>query len=391
MKAPSVKTPRVVELAERIEDDIRQRGLKPGDPYINTGQTARMLCVNTNAANRALRLLVQRGLLERKQRKGTFITEPELDPTGLPLRRVQLLVHRDYLKTEGLLADGTVVGMQGELGNAELQFNFMPRSGEEEYVRKLLGEATRSSDMEGFVLIRSSLGVQRLVANSGLPAVVGGMLFPSVPPLPWVDSDNRMMGRLLAERVLRANHGSVLALVRDRVLAGDYPYLDGIRETLSRVGAGVEALILRQLPADHEMIREEVRRVLRQCDPLPGIVARSEPLADGAAAAVESLGLKVGRDVTITLSEWYRRNGEPPPPYPRIRDAVAREGIGRHIGRLLVQRALGRGSVTDHEIIPVTLEEPRESRSQTQDENLGNVVRAPKREANGANHDVNHQ
>jgi len=270
MEAPVVKIPRVVELAQRIEDDIRRRGLKPGDPYINTGQTARMLHVNTNAANRALRLLVQRGLLQRKQRKGTFITEPELDRTALPLHRVHWLVHRNYLKTEGLLADGTVVGMQGELGNAELQFNFMPGRGDEEYVRKLLGEATRSSDMEGFVLIRSSLGVQRLVANSGLPAVVGGMLFPSVPPLPWVDSDNRMMGRLLAEWVLRASHGRVLALVRDRVLAGDYPYLDGIRGPLHRRGIsdrGREFSFhqdVRRLPRRDLQHRDRQRSDLRQ-------------------------------------------------------------------------------------------------------------------------------
>ena len=353
-------SPRVVELADRIEADIRSKGLRAGEPYLSTEETARMLTASTNVVNRALRLLVHRGLIERKQRKGTFVKDPKTNIGESPLRKIHLLVHRDYLKSEGLLADGQMVGMQAELGTAELQFNFMPGTDDEGYVRKLIAEATRSQDMEGFVLIRSSLAVQRLVAQSGLAAVVNGTLFPSVPAMPWIDCDNHMGGCLLAERILQAGHRSVLVLVRDRVLAGDYPFQDGITEALSQAGLGVGALVTRHLPADRDMIREEIRRVLQKNDSLPGIVARSEPLAAGAAAAVESLGLKVGKDVMITLSEWYRRSGDPPPPYPFIRYAIDSEEMGRHTGRLLLQRALGRGAPTDHELIPVTLEEPRE-------------------------------
>jgi DNA-binding LacI/PurR family transcriptional regulator len=310
-----------------------------------------------------LRLLVKRGRLERKQRKGTFVKEPELNSAGPVLRRVHLLVHRNYLKTEGLLADGMVVGIQGELGSAELQFNFMPGSGDEDYVQSLLEEASRSHHKEGFVLVRSSLAVQRLVAQSGLPAVVAGMLYASVPAMPWIDSDNRAAGRLLGERVLRAGHRSVLVLVRDRVLAGDYPFIDGVRDALSQAGAAAEAMIMRHLPVDPEMIREEVRRVLLQIEPLPGIVARSEPLADGAAEAVEAMGLEVGSDVTIALSDWYRRHGSTFPRYPFVRDTITAEDRGRRIARLLARQAVGRGTAAEHEIIPVTFEEPRAPRA----------------------------
>jgi DNA-binding LacI/PurR family transcriptional regulator/DNA-binding transcriptional regulator YhcF (GntR family) len=363
MNMPSAQTPRVVELADRIEADIQRRGLQPGQPYLSTEETVRMLQTSTNVVNRALRLLVKRGRLERKQRKGTFVTEPKHTSTKPTMRRVHLLVHRNYLKTEGLMADGMVVGMQGELGPVELQFNFMPGNGDEDYVGNLLEEATQSEYKEGFVLLRSTLAVQRLVANSGLPAVVSGMLFASVPSMPWIDSDNRAIGRLLAERVLRAGHRTVLVLVRDRVLAGDYPFIDGVRDALSNAGARVDALTLRHLPADSEMVREEVRRVFVQMEPLPGIVARSEPLADGAAEAVEAMGLEVGRDVTITLSDWYCRHGSPFPRYPYARDAITAEERGRRIARLLVRQVFGRAANGEHELIPVTIEEPRPPRA----------------------------
>jgi len=359
MSQTNVKTPKVVKVAERIEADIRKKGLRAGDTYLSTEETAKMLKTGTRVVNNALRLLVQRGRLERKQRKGTFIRDPDSSPDR-PLRRVHLLVQRDYLKTEGLLADGQIVGMQGALGDAELQFNFLPTDGEEAYVQKLVDEARSSSEVEGFVLVRSSMEIQRLIGHTGLPAVVEGMVFPSVPPMPWVDCDQRAAGRLQTERALGTDHQSVLVLMRDRMLAGDYPYLDGIREALSQKGVSVEGFTTRHLPADHEIIREEIRYVLQQSKRLPGIVARSEPLAEGAASAVESLGLKVGEDVTITVGEWYRRASGSRPAYPFIRYAVTTEEIGQRVGRFLVQRALGQGKPTDREIIPVTLEEPRQ-------------------------------
>src|SRR3954466_11480587 len=70
------KVPRILELADKIADDIRKKKLKPGDPYQGTTETAEMLGVSTTAANRAMQVLVKRRLIERRQRKGTFVAVP---------------------------------------------------------------------------------------------------------------------------------------------------------------------------------------------------------------------------------------------------------------------------------------------------------------------------
>src|SRR3954462_3538876 len=103
--------PRIIQLADRIAEDIKQRQLKPGDPYQGTTETAEMLGVSTTAANRAMQVLVKRRLIERRQRKGTFVAVPGAPTAESPLRRVHLIVHENYLRTEGLLADGIIVGM----------------------------------------------------------------------------------------------------------------------------------------------------------------------------------------------------------------------------------------------------------------------------------------
>ena len=62
-------------MAARIEEDVQRRRLRPGDRYLGTVETARMLKVNTTVANGALQLLVKRKVLERRQRVGTIIAK----------------------------------------------------------------------------------------------------------------------------------------------------------------------------------------------------------------------------------------------------------------------------------------------------------------------------
>src|SRR3954470_11037243 len=118
--------PPVLDLAEKIKGDIRERKLRPGDAYMNTQEVARHFRVNGTTANRALQLLTQRGMLQRRQRTGTLIADPAARPKGKQIRRVHLFVHQEHLKSEGLLGDGMLVGLQRALPNAEFQFNYPP-------------------------------------------------------------------------------------------------------------------------------------------------------------------------------------------------------------------------------------------------------------------------
>src|SRR3954451_11682207 len=133
-----------IDLADRIAEDIRRRELRPGDAYLSTAEEARGMQVNGTKANRALQLLARRRVLDRRQRKGTFIAQPPSDPPGPALDVVHLLVQQDYLRTEGLLADGVVLGIQGVLPSATLQFNFLPGGNEADYADRMIAEALRS-------------------------------------------------------------------------------------------------------------------------------------------------------------------------------------------------------------------------------------------------------
>ena len=218
--------PKIVAVAETILGDIRRRKLRPGDAYLDTAATARLLRVSGSTVNRALQLLAQRGVLQRRQRQGTIVLDA--GPRSLKLRCAASIcwcakitcAPRDCGPTAYCWACNCA------LPGTELQFNFRPEVNEAEYVQQLIHDILGSRQATGLVLVRSTVATQRLVEASGLPAVVSGSLQPSIRELPSVDRDQRQIGHLLAEYLLRANCRRVIIFMRDRLTTGDHTMLD---------------------------------------------------------------------------------------------------------------------------------------------------------------------
>ena len=259
---PGPEIPRVMQIASRIENDIRSRQLRPGDPYLNTEEVSRLFSINKSTVNRAMQLLAKRHLVLRRQRRGVVIADGIVQATQIPLRRIHLLVHQNYLKTEGTMSDGVLIGLQTALPGIDVGVNFLSPGDDADKVNDVIAGALRSPDPEGFILVRASLAVQRLIQSVGLPAVVYGSLYPSVHNLSWIDFDQRQSSRLLVKRILEQGHRRVLYLGRDRVFPGDYLFQDSMIETLAEAGLPMSALTIRHLPADHELIKTEVCALL---------------------------------------------------------------------------------------------------------------------------------
>ncbi|CAE7545568.1 unnamed protein product, partial [Symbiodinium sp. CCMP2456] len=216
--------------------DIATRGLQSGDPYLGTAEAARMLGVSTTSANRAMQLLVQRNILSRRQKRGTFIADGIHGQAERTIDRVHLVVNNTYLATEGMMADGVIVGIQSVLPHAEIEFNHLPGSDDTAWVSELIAKTARSQQAEGFVLARSSLTSQRLFQASGLPTVIFGSRFPSIQALPSIDRDHVEAGRLLTTKLFEQGVRRLGVLMRSQVLPGDHPFMDSIWKTAAELG-----------------------------------------------------------------------------------------------------------------------------------------------------------
>ncbi|WP_339731996.1 GntR family transcriptional regulator [uncultured Gimesia sp.] len=332
--------PAIIDLADRIQSDIQTRKLKPGDPYFTTSETARSFQVSGTTANRALQLLTQRRVLVRKQRAGTFIANAESKGSDQALQRVHLVVHQKFLEREGLLADGILIGIQREMPEAELQFNFLPHRDEEAYVEEIVNRALKSSETEGFVLQRAQVGVQRILEESGLPTVLNGVLQPSITGLAHIDRDQSQIGSLLFQQLQQQKCQRVLVVLRDQVTSGDHLLLDSVQREMSQAGFGLDQLTVRCLPADDRAIQVSALDVLKHSTGKLGILCRSEPAARAIAAAVEELSLAKSKRPTLVVADRFARDNAPCP-FPHIRACLSPVDYGQEIGKMLLRQTRG--------------------------------------------------
>ncbi|MCC6679771.1 MAG: substrate-binding domain-containing protein [Phycisphaeraceae bacterium] len=353
MNVEQAQTPRVLELARQIELDIARRGLQPGDSYLNTGEVAQLLGVNRMVANRAMQLLAQRRRIVRKQRRGTTISEPAPMHLSQPIESLLLLVQAHYLSSEGLLGDGVIVGISHEFPGLDVQFIYVPSGNESALVDQTINQCLRAEKTTGLLLVRSSLETQRLVAESGLPAVIYGTPQPSITSLSSIDRDQYQIGQLCAEHVLSRGQQRLLVLMRDRMYAGEPAFQDGLQAAASRRGLKLDSVYFRDLPADKAAVSAEVGKLLHDDPTSLGIIARSEALAEGAVEAIENQGLAVGRDVALAVADVYRRGTAAPPRYPYIKGRFTPEQQGREIGTLLKDAVMGQP--VRHVTVPVDL------------------------------------
>lgn len=329
--------PPITELATIIEDDIKSRNLSSGDPYLGLTETARMLKTSNSGANSALQLLVKKGVLERKQRRGTFISRP---PSGRQqiIRRVHLLLHEDFLKEEGVLTDGQVIGVQSELPRAEIQFNFLPQHDQRDYVQEIVNEALVTTGVDAFVLYSTSLDAQRILVESGLPTAVVGSLYPSITGLPWIDQDQKLAGEIIFHDLYHEKKcEKFLVLMRERSYPGDYLFLDTLQHCFAQAGISSDRVIYRSLPSDIYAVQAETRRLLSGLDATTGVIARSVPLANGARSSADQLGLVLNRDVFILVSNVFGKEREELKYYTYVRPISSPKENGAYIGRVLKQ------------------------------------------------------
>jgi len=355
--------PRVVDVAEQILADIRRRGLQPGDAYLGTAETTQWLRMNGSTVNRALQLLAQRGVIERRQRRGTIICDPQVQHGAPRLKRVHIVVREDHVRAEGLWADGVLLGLQGALPGVELQFNFRPETDDADFAKSLIDDILKSRQRAGLVLIRSTVVTQRLVAASGLPAVVSGTLQPSISALPSIDRDQRQIGVLLAEHLLQARCKQFIIFMRDRQVAGDHAMLDGAMATLARAGISLGSLALRFLPSDSEAIVAEAQQHIAK-SMRTGCICRSEKLAIGIDVAAESLNLSRRNRPVIVVADTARRLSSDTP-YPCIEPTIAAEEWGASLGHMLIAASQGSKQPDPfRQIIPVRLWIPPKRKEQ---------------------------
>lgn len=357
MEATDPRVPRIVHVANRILADIRRRRLKPGDAYLTTAETARQLGISTTVANRAMQLLVQRQVLDRRQRKGTTVAVPPKGGKPLALQRVYVLVNRSHVEKEGILSDGRLIGMQSVLPGVEIGYHFLPEGEEAAEIDRLVRKILAGREAAGLVMVRAPLDAQRALEASGLPVVLSGTPYPSIHGLTSINTDQGQVGRILTEHLLQQGARRIAVLMRDRMQQGDHIVLDAVRDTLAGAGFSLSALTLRCLPNDIDAAAAEIGVLLDLEPERMGLICRGTPLADAARSAIDARSFRPDQRPKIAVCDVYGARSRQPE-YPHARPVLGPEEWGVRVGRMLSDQVRGERTQPGHELVPVELVVP---------------------------------
>lgn len=330
-------------LADLLMADIRNRGLQPGDAYMTSHEAARFLGVAGASANRALQLLEKRKVIQRAQKRGCIVLEPP-EPGKQPIEQVHFLVHDKYYRTEGIGGDGILFGIQSVLPTSTVSHCLLSQENEPQQVSKLIERSLRQETSDAFVLVRASYSTQRMIARSGLPAIVFGGLYPGIESLGQIDRDHRQAAKLLVQYLHEKHCHRLAVMMRQTVLPGDHPTLDYLHES------GLD-LIIRFVPSEDDCIKAAASLLLEDRNRPDAVLCHTMRHAECVDQIRRERKIPADQ-LPIAVLTAYLKKGEQMT-FPHIELDSNPETLGRRIGELLLESTMTKNNV--RECVPVKL------------------------------------
>lgn len=356
MENPTKDAPKLQRLISLVEQDIQNRGLRPGDRYLTTQEVAGLLKVGTRMANDALRILAERGVVERRPKAGTRIGPEAVCNPISTYDVVHLLIRQNYFSANRRRMEGLLTGLTNELLGTSIQFSFMPAFNELATAKRLIQSMNAAKQKNAYLIAVKSPQLQDFFQRLKVPTVLLGTPFEGIDRLPWIDKDQRMLGKLIARRLIEQGHRRISLILPERRGHGDDLFTDAIMHEVLDANLGSKALLIRSVPSEIELAEIAVAQLVTAPDRPSALICGNPQIFEAAAVVCKNLGIRVSADVQLALrspstSEEDAIKG--PCIQPRV--DLDSKAEGRIIGRMLAELARGEYPAPDHHIIPVFL------------------------------------
>lgn len=344
----------VHRLAKRLEDDIRGRGLKIGDKYLNAHEAAEMLGVSRATAQRAMKLLGDSQTLMRRRSLGTFVGPGAVNPTVSQVSTVYILAPDRIHNAIHAMAGWMLGGIRRESGCTNVNFGFIPQEDGMSYVKQLLDSTRDSGELVGFIAVGCSREVYQFLAASNVPTLVFGSLYQDTQMLPAVDFDNREAARLMTRYLIDHGHKRMMLLTVSDGRPGDHDFIDGVSDALAEAGLPANALAMRIVPPDPKSALPAVRQLLQDDNRPSSLIVRGSSVIETVERVLYELELKTPDDMEIVYQS-ISADSKKSPRHPHIVPQCEMDEIARALGRMLRRQIDGSGQGREKIVIPVKM------------------------------------
>jgi len=300
---PDTSSGSLESLAHALENDIRRRGLRSGDPYLSAAEAASLLGVSRASANRALSLMADGRKLVRKQGRGTFVGD-EFQPHRPSFRHLLLLVPEDNMaySASSLLA---IQAAAREVFPREVfHMITLPTDGGRAMLESVLSEEDEAR-FSAVIVFSGTTEHYRLLERKAIPTLAFGSPPPGMASLLFCDRDGAASGRLLGEYLVRRGHQRIVIVLSSNGRQGTHELYEGVTAALSDAGLPPNALSVVLAPPSIDEMRAALHESLLGERRPTVIVGHGLAPTRLAAEVIDELGLDSPRDVEIV----YERGG----------------------------------------------------------------------------------
>jgi GntR family transcriptional regulator of arabinose operon len=324
------------QIADKLEQDIRGRGLLPGSRYQTGEEIARNLGTSVATANRALKLLAEQEIVVRNPRSGTFVGPALAQGKTSEIRMVTILCPISERKLHTVKFDPLMEGLLSNMPDVtDVRIGYVPSEGDVDYVRQLLEPSAIDGRVAGVVAISCSHSVYRFLGESRYPFVVMGSLYLG-QSFPSICMDERQGGYLLTHHLLERGHRRLALLSNSESCPGDHYFHDGVSDALTEAELPHNALILRILGPETELVKGQVEELLRLQDPPTGFIVKVPQWIPGVMSVIKAHGKEASRSVDVV----YRADicgGAGDANYVHIRPQSSNRVVAQLLGQMLAK------------------------------------------------------
>ncbi|MFI8524868.1 LacI family DNA-binding transcriptional regulator [Promicromonospora sukumoe] len=233
-----------------------------------------------------------------------------------------------------------LVGVAGALDRSELDLTLMLASSERGQAR--LDRLLRSRRSDGLMLmaLRGDDPLNRLVAETDLPVVVGGR--PLRGEARWyVDVDNRGGARLATEHLLGSGRRRIASITGPMDLQASVARFDGFVDAMAV--AGRDSDLVEHADFSFEGGAQAMARLLAVDPDIDGVFAASDNMAAGAVRTLKAQGRRVPDDVAVVGFDDLEIAQHTEPALTTVSQPI--RGLGQEMATMLV-RLIGGESPT---------------------------------------------
>ncbi len=328
----------VHQLASRLEQDIRQRGLLAGDRYLTAAEVSEMLGASLPAAHRAMKILAQREMLVRHRSRGTFIGPHFETKNAHTIRTVYIVMEPPGLERDAVPLEDMIYGIRSEIANANVQISFLPTDDVESYIREFVQSAVSAGQVAGFIPISCPREVYRRLADSGIPTVVFGTPWIDQRDIPSLDVDNRQAGLLLAEYLAKSGHKRMAVFMTSEEQPGTNCFYDGVSEALTAAHLPHNALIQRMVALAPESVAAQLHELLAMPNPPTALIARTPTMAKVVNTAFDRLKIPASERCEVVYQNHPATESNEQLPYNVfVRPELSFHEMVKRIGKMIEQ------------------------------------------------------